>query len=478
MKKHGRGERDKNQTKGSGIGPHTDRDAQEREAKRYIVADVIKGLLLMGVLLIAKWGVEQWPLCQLLEESVYDLLQLRLSSKLDAKTLKVIVVDITDMRMDRHPRDRKYDFTNRDDLQDLIQKIAAEQPLGIGLDTDFTPYANQREQDCKFLQFCLPFKRPGLGPDPPDPAEDGVRQSELRLVHVGLHEAVALGPYLCLAEPRFGVLAAFVGFPNVDENESRKRIVEYLYIPYQDEANQTKTWKCPSLAVAVTQKHVKPPWPVIAWAIKTVTPKPSYDYDGTEFMIDYSPLKALEDNTVLLKDLDSFLRKNYFRDKYVLIGRGKLSRDTGDKYPIPGRPANSHAGVYVHACAAYTLLRGPLFELTGHGRILFDIILAVFVILGVAAIRYHYRRQAERVAHKRLLSFLTLLAVLVAIGVGFFMVNVTRLMWDDFLIVAASLLVHRLLESKTEGLTERLVHSLPGAWRSLVFRPPAGSAKD
>jgi CHASE2 domain-containing sensor protein len=485
MKKHGREERRKNQTKGSVIGSDTELQTKEREAVRHIEAGVYIGLLLTAVLFFVKLGVEQWPVCQLLEESVYDLLQFRLSSRLDAKTLQVIVVDITEMKMDRNSRDRKYDFTNRCDLQDLIQKLAAEQPLGIGLDTDFTPYANQpsgtgldtnctpyasqRVQDLQFLQFCLALKRP-LVKKPLGPGQDF-------LVHVGLHETVALGPDLCLADPRFGVLAAFIGFPNVDENESHKRIVEYLTIRYEDEATN-KTWRCPSLAVAVTQRDVKPPSRVIAWATQTVTLKQNPDYDVTEFAIDYSPLKALEDNTVLLHDLDSYLHKNYFRDKYVLIGRGKLSRDTGDKYPIPGRPGNSHAGVYVHACAAYTLLRGPLFELNRLGRSLLDIILTLFVIFVVAWIRYHYRREAERVAHERLLSFVTLLAVLVAIGVGFFMVNVTRLMWDDFLLVAASLLVHRSLESKTEGLTAWLVHALPGAWRSLVIRRPAGSARD
>jgi CHASE2 domain-containing sensor protein len=465
MKKRSRREKRKDRPKGPANGPQAHLPVRDHEAITYIIADVIKGLLLVGILLIVKWGVEHYPVSQRLEESVYDVLQLRLSSNLDAKALKVIVVDITDMKMNRHPYDRKYDFTDRDELQDLVQKIAAEQPSAIGIDTDFTPYSNQRAQDLRFLDFCLSLKK-----------SEG--SSERLPVHVGLNEAVALGPDLCLAEQRFGVLAAFVGFPNVGENEFRRRIVEYLEVPYENEAKQKRVWKCPSLAVAVAQKAVKPPWPVIAWATNAVTPKQSYDYKSTEFMIDYSPLEALENNTVPLPDLDSYLHKNYFRDKYVLIGRGKLSKDTGDKYPIPGRPGNSHAGVYVHACAAYTLLRGPLFELTSKGRVVFDIILALSVMLSVAAVRYKHRRETQLVAHQRVLTFFTLLAVLVTIGVGFFMVNMTRLMWDDFFVVAVSLLLHRSMESKTEGLTVWFVHSLRGAWRSLLFGPPAGSAKD
>jgi CHASE2 domain-containing sensor protein len=447
------------QTKGSVNSSYREPRAGGRGAVWDIGAYVAKGLILMVVLLLAKWGFEQTSASELIEESFYDLLQLRLSSKLDVKSLEVIVVDITDMKMDRHPFNRKYDYTSRDELRELIQKIAIEQPKAIGLDTDFTPYANQLGQDIEFLDFCLSLKRPG--------------SNISRLpVYVGLHEAVLLGPELCLAEPRFTTLAAFIGFPNVKEIESRKHIVEWLKINYQNEAGFEKQWYCPSLAAAVTQRPIKPPSPWISWITKDMKLERERDgYIGKEFVIDYSPLEALENNTVPLHDLESYLNKNYFRDKYVLIGRGKLSQDTGDKYPIPGRRGNSHAGVYVHGCAAYTLLRRPLLELSPHGRLLLDIGLGLFVILAVASIRYRYRRQASRVAHHRLEAFFTFLTVLIVIGVGFFMVNVTRLMWDDFAIVAGSLLLHQSIDRKTEGL-------FGGAWRFLVFKPRERSSKD
>ncbi len=430
----------KRKTNGSVINSLTNPPASERKAVWDIGTYVVKGLILLAVLLLGKWGFEQTSASELIEESFYDMLQLRLSSGLDAKSLEVIVVDITDMKMDQHPFNRKYDYTSRDELRDLIQKIAIEQPIAIGLDTDFTPYANQRAQDIEFLDFCRNLKRPC----PPT--------SRLP-VYVGLHEAVLLGPELCLGEPRFGVLAAFIGFPNVKEIESRKRIVEWLEINYQNEAGVEKQWHCPSLAAAVTQKPIKPPSRWIAWAIKNTPLEHERDgYIGKEFVIDYSPLEALENNTVPLHDLESYLNKNYFRDKYVLIGRGKLSQDTGDKYPIPGRRGNSHAGVYVHGCAAYTLLRRPLLELNPYGRFSLDFGLAVLVMIGVALNRYRYRRQADKVAHHGQEAFFTFLAVLIVIGVGFFMVNVTRLMWDDFAVVAASLLLHRLLDREIFGV--------------------------
>lgn len=452
MKKKGRRRRPKNQAevpvRGSqiGLGAAVPEDALE------IWADAVVGVLILVVLLIAKWGLAATSTFQLLEESFYDVLQLRLSSKLDEKQLKVVVVDITDMKMDRAANSRRYDFTDRGELQQLVRKLVTGGPRAIGLDTDFTPYAVQRQQDHSFLDACLLLRYPPHG-----------SQTNPVPVYVGLHDAVGLGPDLCLAEPQYGVLAAFIGFPNVNEHESRRWTVEWMKIPYDDEAGQKRKWLCPSLAAAVTTQHVSPPPAWISWAADDVTfTEPNAFYSGKKFDIDYSPLEALEENSVPLRDIDSYLGKDYFRDKYVFVGRGKLSHDTGDKYPIPGRRGDAHSGVYIHACAAYTLLRRPLFAVKLWGDIVLDCAVGLPVIFVVAWIRFHYRR----LEHHAVLAFITLLAVLVVIGVGFFMVNVTRLMWDDFVVVAASLLLHQSLESTTGPLTERLVHSLPLAWRS------------
>src|SRR5690349_9925119 len=85
----------------------------EPTALQHLIADVCVGLLLTGALLFAKLAVEHTQTGEFIEQSFYELLQLRLSSKLDAETLKVIVVDISGMKMDRQPRDRDRDFTNR-----------------------------------------------------------------------------------------------------------------------------------------------------------------------------------------------------------------------------------------------------------------------------------------------------------------------------------------------------------------------------
>jgi CHASE2 domain-containing sensor protein len=456
MKQHAHGQNSKRgkakPAAGSKIEPHI-----KDHPLSHIIADAIIGLLLTGILLVGKIAAEHTQVCKFMEESFYDLLQLRLSSKLDAETLKVIVVDIAGMRIDRHPRDPNYDFTDRTELLNLVQQIAEQQPRGIAVDIDFTPYANQRGQDRQFLDSCLSLYKPRS--DSHMPAVP---------VYVGIHETVALGPDLCLGEPRFRDLAAFIGFAHSRENEGRKRIADQLQITYLDTFEHQRIWYCPSLSSAVTQTHITLPSRWVAWALKPLSVVEDTGYKSSEFLIDYSPLEAIEKNTVSFQNIDSYLRKNAFYDKYVFIGRGQLSRNTGDKFPIPGRRSDSHAGVYIHACAAYTLLRGALFELSGAGRLLLDVVLALFVIVGVALVRYHYRDRAGEVAYHRVFAFFTLLAVLLTVLIGFYMVDVTRLMWDDFVIVVVALLLHRSLEHKFDRIAQWAVRSVADAWNALL----------
>jgi CHASE2 domain-containing sensor protein len=432
-----------------------------REAKRRIAADVVVGLLMTAFFIVACDAFERTSTGEFLEESVYDFLQLRLSSKLDASSLQVLVVDIGDMKMDRDPVDRRRDFTNRDELQALVEKIGAHHPAAIALDTDFTPYANQREQDRRFLDFCLNL------------AEQGPNGGNRRLpVFVGLHEAVALGPDLCLTEPRFASLAAFVGFPNVREEESRKWMVESVAVPYEEEATHAqKIWNCPSLSAAVTDRRVKPAPRWIRWAIEDVfvdeeslprvTEASAAGIGQARFLIDYSPLEALEKNSIPSGEIEAFLQDHSIEGKYILIGRGLLSRDTGDKYPVPGRRANAHPGVYVHASAADTLLRGPLWEITDFARLLIDIVFSLASILGLAAIRLRRLRRGGQPEDDRLSLVATTAVITVTVAVGFVTVNITRLMWSDFLLVALSEIVDYSFESHIEPFTDRVAALMP-----------------
>jgi hypothetical protein len=130
-----------------------------------------------------------------------------------------------------------------------------------------------------------------------------------------------------------------------------------------------------------------------------------------------------------------------------------------DVFVVPGKPS-PYAGVLIHACAAYTLIRAPLYQLTPPGRALFDFLFASAIVLILALIRWHYETRAGRpVAEIRLHVLLTIVTIGIVVFGAVVLVNVTRLMWDDFILVVAALLLH--------GLLQYCLHRL-GRWRRLA----------
>jgi hypothetical protein len=63
------------------------------------------------------------------------------------------------------------------------------------------------------------------------------------------------------------------------------------------------------------------------------------------------------------------------------------------------------------------------------------------------------------------------LAVALVILGGIVLVRTTRLMWDDFMLVAAALLLHPSAERFAKRLGTWIRYTAPSAWRKLVFDP-------
>jgi hypothetical protein len=236
------------------------------------------------------------------------------------------------------------------------------------------------------------------------------------------------------------------------------------------DSNGSPLWSCPSLASATSNKHLIKPSRWTAWALSPVTFPIGHIFSSDQFVIDYSALEDIE-KTSLRWDSDDFPQMT---GRIVLVGRGKGSHSTGDKYNIPGRPGSTHAGVYVHACAAYTLLKGALYTLSGRGRFVFDLGLSLAIIFAVVAARLYAVRAQFEADHTRLQLWLTTAAVAVTIVIGYALVNVTRFLWDDFLFVAIALTLHRWFESRLQPVTRPMALSLDRVWKSVfVQRHPA-----
>ena len=112
-----------------------------------------------------------------------------------------------------------------------------------------------------------------------------------------------------------------------------------------------------------------------------------------------------------------------------------------------------------------TAWRGGLYELTPLGRLLADGLLGVAVLGLVALVSSYYGANADgRAIHARAVHWLvTLLAVAGIVIAGYWLVPYTRLLWVDFNLVAAALLLH--------DPAERVFHRLRQALPRLFLHP-------
>jgi hypothetical protein len=151
------------------------------------------------------------------------------------------------------------------------------------------------------------------------------------------------------------------------------------------------------------------------------------------------------------------------RDKVALVGDATLGKSS-DNFVIPDRQ-EPFPGIYVHACAAYTLIGAPLYELTGTGRWVIDLLLSLLVFGPVALVRLRYGDGTSQALSARgLESIMRWLAVALAVLGGTVLVRTTRLMWADFMLVAAGLLLHPSAERFAERLGTWMRNTAPFIW--------------
>ena len=430
----------------------------------HIIADVLIGLAIALLLTTVNWGIEKTAFGEQFRESTYDVLQLQLMSKFDPTHLEVAVVDITGIPTTRSSS-HDYDYTDRQQLKNLIQKIAAQRPRSIGVDIDFTPFPDQMPADDDFLTYCAK-----LGKPEPASSRPGVP------IYVATFQSLLLGPSFALYESDYAPLAAYAGFPLAGEDESPKKMVDSVVVHYFDENHITQDWTVPSLSAAVAAAPIARPAKWAAWAIDRVSNVTKEGFNSTEFYVNYGPLDGIIAQTIPWDDARIGIDPRLLDGKIVLIGRGQQATSSGDRHILPGHRGKLFAGVYIHACAAYTLLHHPLQKLTFKGRTALDILLSLLVLVPVALVRWRYRAAEPHggIAHHRLSAILTVVTAVLAVGAGVYAVNVHHLMWDDSLFVATALLIEGLVERRLVGFVQFVAHLLTLGWGLLLFKQDEG----
>jgi hypothetical protein len=432
-------------------------ETRRHERGREIWISFWMSVAITFTLLGVKWLVEKkTDIGRQIESMSYDLLQLHLSA---AKELPVVVLDISGIQMRPGLGAQPELLTDREPLRKIVESLAARQgenaPLAIGLDVDFSPDSNRYAY-----------------PDDPALFDYFLTENKTIPIRVGVNRSLALGPQMWLRDPKYIDLASCVVVPNPEKGQSSWYMPESLVVTYPGPTYSGVDEHCPAMGVALANAVVPDVPPVLGWFAETFRQKnDDKRILKSEFLVDYSPLERLSSSSKEAYDPAADVPINVgVGGKIVLLGRTK---DTTDMFTVPGRPERPYAGVFLHACAAYTLLRRPLYRLTEPGRIAFDILfsLAIFGSILWSRLSRHNQGKEVVVGH-RVPGLLGLLVALVLVVAAISLVRVTRLMWDDFILVAIVLVAHTPIEQTTVEIGKWLADSLR-AWRHAA--PPASS---
>jgi CHASE2 domain-containing sensor protein len=400
--------------------------AQITSKKRQIGLDLLKGVLFIVLLAGIKVIVEHTPFGESIERSGYDLLQKQLSSP---DSLPVVVIDFSALEPAEFNVNGQIGIaTPRKTLQELITAATEAKARVIGVDIDFSPGLTgyMYPGDPQFFESCLRNKVP---------------------VVLGISRTESLTPDKWLASKDYKALAASMIVPN-DTRKMPKWIRVDKDAP-----------RGPTLGAALAERFQQGESSLAKWLheyqlVEQVSEKELGEGVVVgEFPVDYSPLKTLIDKTfttanpIVVKDQEHLLR-----DKIVLFGRGKLNND-GDRFTVEGFKQQV-PGIYIHASAAYTLHNARLYELTSGTRLGIDFLLSFIVLIIVIALRYYFGLD-----HHLLQIVFTVLIIVLALIFGVAFVAQTRILWTDFILVLAVLILH--------VPVERLVLKAPGAFKNI-----------
>jgi hypothetical protein len=450
----------------------------------------LAGVVVTLALLFLKSLIEPWPLGRQIRLMTYDLEQMRLG---DVGEPDVVVIDIAPLT----PMSILSTITPRQPLLDLVEAIVPEGPCAIGIDVDMSPDENgYRDQfrDPRFFRRMLELWR-----------DTGIP------IVLGVDRTIGESPETWLGNEEFAPLAAAIAIP-FDTRYMMKFLLRYspsdtdrtiagtlnkVRRQAREESDADSSGKLsPSgcrrvplvdvkdgaairslsyaLARGTVPRHGLPRWLRGSWldwafeplALRRLSPE-SLAWAG-EFLVEYGQSLERIQAGVVGGPHPPAATSRSLAGKIVLLGRASIA---ADRFPVPGRREESAvSGVYLHAAAAQTLVSGPLIEPTRLGRIAIDIGLSVVIIVVLTWIRLHYESSRREVHEDRLHRILTTFAILGVIGVAFMMVTVTRVMWEDAILVIVVLLVQRPAERFLELASTDGVGAAIKAWRALVFR--------
>lgn len=406
-----------------------------KDSKPRIFRYMLRGFAITALLVFAKIGVEYTSLGHRAELSAFEVLQKQLSPFNPDEELPVVVVDISDIR-----ESKDKEVIDLEKLKEVVTAIAEQKPRAIAIDVVLTPEPdaeNQKDSSeatkkklkenyFKFLDFCL----------------QKIKQEKGIPIFVGVGERTADKPEEWLGNEKYKEMAATIIIPK----EETTRIPIWFKASPESE-------KLFSLSAALAKASQKIHLPSgLAWAVVSADEEfPSTErhlqenMEYADALVNYSKLEAIQQNKLLTISETSVKESGEkFRHRMVILGDGTKEKAV-DTFIVAGRK-EPISGVYLHASAAYTFAREPMYEFKFLVRLLLDFLLSACIIAWVALARYRNLGKTfnwHKLQNRLVLGFLVGIFVL-----AFLLVFYTGILWLDFLLVMLALLLHPKVEEK------------------------------
>lgn len=392
-------------------------------ALTYVLQGSVLALLLVGVKILT----EHTSVGHRVELFTFDVLR-TVAPVGRSEELPVVVVDTSAIE-EKHGQ-----IIDLAKLKEITAAVAEQRPRAIaialvlnpkdrvteGRDDSAPPAEEQAREYYDFLEFCLKLK-----------AEKKIP------IFLAVGEVGSGGqPRDWLGQEPYKELAAAA----VDSDEDAGRILVWLKAGADAE-------KLFSLSASLSRAYTKPRLPNgISWAIETTgegLPAAQQHLEaGVEYAdapINYGKLEGIVQGRLLTGSGASVAEAGTrLRHKMVLLGDGTFeSAKASEVFTPPGR-SEQFPGVYLHACAAYTFAREPLYEIKLAVRLALDVCLSLLAFGCLALVQHSKDGVPFRAASQRSVV-LVFAAVTASLLAGVAVVYWLGLLWLDFLLVGLAL---------------------------------------
>lgn len=418
--------------------------------KRKNFIELIVGLVAIALLIFVKIQVEKSSYGHWFDVRGYEILHSFIPRYNPNKELPVVVLDVSDLTSGQNEMlpDKK--------LEEIIDALIQSKAKAIAIDFDYS-----------------------VSSEPQNPSVSLAKEEENKRFFKILHEQNLKGVPIFVGTLNIGVepktwlgttkdkdLAADITI----DSENTTEIPAWL----QCDENNNDT-KLNSLSRALAEASGKSPQPPgwLKFFLKDYEEKSNLkldvkeDKEGNKYncqraftLVNYSKLELMQKLSLQTLSKESvFWAKNTdgkskFENKLVIIGNGQLEKAKNNVTVID----HSVPRIFVHASATYTLVEDPVYKFKHWVGILLDILLGMFIVVGLFLVRLKYPDESHASAahwENRFVVF----SVITTLVLGFLLVKFYNVLWLDFLLVVFALFLHSKVQNGLIYIPNRFVKS-------------------